>query len=137
MVREVGLLAIQLAYLPSKGVCFALLDSVGSRTSIIFDQVYSGLNDSPPIHRDNLWPVRPLSSIDARGILPSLGISVRTHSPSCPRGSAISQIVTGLILPPTVNEFNFRPPWLKLGQNIGLLIGAAFWGVGADIWGRK
>ncbi|KAJ2932943.1 hypothetical protein H1R20_g4158, partial [Candolleomyces eurysporus] len=46
-------------------------------------------------------------------------------------------IVTGLILPPTVNEFNFEPPWLKLGQNIGLLIGAAFWGVGADVWGRK
>ncbi|TFK18623.1 MFS general substrate transporter [Coprinopsis marcescibilis] len=46
-------------------------------------------------------------------------------------------IVTGLILPPTVNEFNYSPPWLKLGQNIGLLLGAAFWGVGADIWGRK
>ncbi|KAF6741695.1 MFS general substrate transporter [Ephemerocybe angulata] len=46
-------------------------------------------------------------------------------------------IVTGLILPPTVNEFNFKPPYLKLGQNIGLLVGAAFWGVGADIWGRK
>ncbi|KAF4617501.1 hypothetical protein D9613_006442 [Agrocybe pediades] len=46
-------------------------------------------------------------------------------------------IVTGLILSPTVNEFNFNGPFLKLGQNIGLLIGAAFWGVGADIWGRK
>ncbi|KAJ2914338.1 hypothetical protein MD484_g6080, partial [Candolleomyces efflorescens] len=46
-------------------------------------------------------------------------------------------IVTGLIIPPTVNEFDYEPPWLKLGQNIGLLIGAAFWGVGSDIWGRK
>ncbi|KAF9529833.1 MFS general substrate transporter [Crepidotus variabilis] len=46
-------------------------------------------------------------------------------------------IVTGLILSPVVNEFNFKGPWLKLGQNIGLLVGAAFWGVGADLWGRK
>ncbi|KAJ8517233.1 hypothetical protein ONZ45_g5568 [Pleurotus djamor] len=44
-------------------------------------------------------------------------------------------IVTGLILPPVVNEFNFDGPLLKLGQNIGLLLGAAFWGVGSDIWG--
>jgi len=46
-------------------------------------------------------------------------------------------VVTGLILPPTVKEFNFRPPFLKLGQNIGLLLGAAFWGIAADVWGRK
>jgi len=46
-------------------------------------------------------------------------------------------IVTGLILPAVVAEFNFNGPFLKLGQNIGLLVGAAFWGVGADIWGRK
>ncbi|KAF8954992.1 MFS general substrate transporter [Flammula alnicola] len=46
-------------------------------------------------------------------------------------------IVTGLILPAVVNEFQFDAPFLKLGQNIGLLVGAAFWGVGADIWGRK
>ncbi|KAH6894047.1 MFS general substrate transporter [Coprinopsis sp. MPI-PUGE-AT-0042] len=46
-------------------------------------------------------------------------------------------IVTGLIIPPTLNEFNYKPPFLKLGQNIGLLLGAAFWGIGADIWGRK
>lgn len=36
-----------------------------------------------------------------------------------------------------VNEFHFEGPFLKLGQNIGLLVGAAFWGVGSDIWGRK
>ncbi|KAG6857054.1 hypothetical protein H0H87_010019 [Tephrocybe sp. NHM501043] len=47
------------------------------------------------------------------------------------------QIVTGLILPPVLNEFAFRGPFLKLGQNIGLLIGAVFWGVGSDVWGRK
>ncbi|KAJ6615120.1 major facilitator superfamily domain-containing protein [Mycena sp. CBHHK59/15] len=47
------------------------------------------------------------------------------------------QIVTGLILVPVVNEFSFQGPFLKLGQNIGLLVGAAFWGVGSDVWGRK
>ncbi|KAI0769081.1 sugar transporter [Trametes elegans] len=46
-------------------------------------------------------------------------------------------IVTGLILDPVVNEFHFQGPYLKLGQNIGLLIGAAFWGVASDVWGRK
>ncbi|KAF9233402.1 major facilitator superfamily domain-containing protein [Melanogaster broomeanus] len=39
-------------------------------------------------------------------------------------------IVTGLILDPVVNEF-------KLAQNIGLLVGAAFWGVASDVWGRR
>ncbi|KZT09210.1 MFS general substrate transporter [Laetiporus sulphureus 93-53] len=46
-------------------------------------------------------------------------------------------IVTGLILDPVVNEFNFQGPFLKLGQNIGLLVGAAFWGVASDVWGRR
>lgn len=46
-------------------------------------------------------------------------------------------VVTGLILGPVLNEFNFQGPFLKLGQNIGLLIGAVFWGVGSDIWGRS
>ncbi|KAG6873000.1 hypothetical protein C0995_004132 [Termitomyces sp. Mi166 len=46
-------------------------------------------------------------------------------------------VVTGLILAPVVNEFNFEGPFLKLGQNIGLLVGAVFWGVGSDVWGRK
>ena len=49
-----------------------------------------------------------------------------------------SKIGTGLILPPVLNEFaDAKRPFLKLGQNIGLLVGAAFWGVGADIWGRR
>lgn len=69
-----------------------------------------------------------------------------------------TQIVTGLILSPVVNEFNFQGPFLKLGQNIGLLVGAVFWGtfipgfliaaiadcsfccitgVGSDVWGRR
>ena len=47
------------------------------------------------------------------------------------------EIVTGLILTPVVNEFAFDGPFLKLAQNIGLLVGAVFWGVGADIWGRR
>ncbi|KAF8074178.1 MFS general substrate transporter [Lyophyllum atratum] len=46
-------------------------------------------------------------------------------------------IVTGLILAPVVNEFGFKGPFLKLGQNIGLLVGAVFWGVGSDVWGRR
>ncbi|KAJ8591671.1 MFS general substrate transporter [Rhizopogon salebrosus TDB-379] len=46
-------------------------------------------------------------------------------------------IVTGLILTPVVNEFNVLGPWLKLAQNLGLLVGAAFWGVSSDVWGRR
>ncbi|KIY52391.1 MFS general substrate transporter [Fistulina hepatica ATCC 64428] len=46
-------------------------------------------------------------------------------------------IVISLILDPVVNEFHFQGPFLSLGQSIGLLLGAAFWGVGADIWGRR
>lgn len=46
-------------------------------------------------------------------------------------------IVTGLILGPVLNEFAFEGPFLKLAQNIGLLVGAVFWGVGSDIWGRR
>jgi hypothetical protein len=36
-----------------------------------------------------------------------------------------------------VNEFNVLGPWLKLAQNLGLLGGAAFWGVSSDVWGRR
>ncbi|KAI0086900.1 MFS general substrate transporter [Irpex rosettiformis] len=46
-------------------------------------------------------------------------------------------IVTSLILSPVVNEFGFKGPFLKLGQNVGLLVGAAFWGVASDVWGRQ
>ncbi|KAG1719613.1 hypothetical protein EDB19DRAFT_1647952, partial [Suillus lakei] len=46
-------------------------------------------------------------------------------------------VVTGLILTPVANEFNVLGPWLKLAKNIGLLVGAAFWGVLSDIWGRR
>ncbi|EGN93900.1 hypothetical protein SERLA73DRAFT_63292 [Serpula lacrymans var. lacrymans S7.3] len=46
-------------------------------------------------------------------------------------------IVTGLILVPVGNEFLFQTEFLKLGQNIGLLVGAAFWGVASDVWGRR
>jgi MFS family permease len=43
-----------------------------------------------------------------------------------------------LIFTPIVNEFNpGRPPLLQLAQNIGLLAGAAFWGFGCDIFGRR
>ncbi|KPI40437.1 putative MFS-type transporter [Cyphellophora attinorum] len=47
-------------------------------------------------------------------------------------------IMTSLIFTPIVNEFNpGRPPLLQLAQNIGLLAGAAFWGFGCDIFGRR
>lgn len=40
-------------------------------------------------------------------------------------------IVTSLILTPVANEFNAtKPPFLSLSQNIGLLVGAIFWGFG-------
>jgi len=74
------------------------------------------------IFSDNLWPVGVrLSSIHER----------YTH------GKLYLEIVTGLILSPVVNEFDFQGPFLKLGQNIGLLVGAAFWGMGSDVWGRR
>lgn len=47
-------------------------------------------------------------------------------------------IVTSLILGPASNEFGAsRPPILTLAQNIGLLVGAIFWGFGCDIFGRR
>jgi len=47
-------------------------------------------------------------------------------------------IVTSLIFTPIANEFTpSKPPLLSLSQNIGLLFGAAFWGFGCDIFGRK
>lgn len=40
-------------------------------------------------------------------------------------------IVTSLILTPVANEFNAtKPPLISLSQNIGLLVGAIFWGFG-------
>lgn len=47
-------------------------------------------------------------------------------------------IVTSLIFTAVANEFGpSRPPILSLSQNIGLLIGAVFWGFGCDIFGRR
>lgn len=47
-------------------------------------------------------------------------------------------IVTSLIFTPVANEFSpKRPPYLTLSQNIGLLVGAIFWGFGCDIFGRR
>lgn len=47
-------------------------------------------------------------------------------------------IVTSLILPPVSREFELdKPPLLSLAQNIGLLVGAMFWGFGCDIFGRR
>lgn len=49
----------------------------------------------------------------------------------------LDQVVTGLILFPVVQEFGFKGPFLKLAQNIGLLVGAAFWGLISDVYGRR
>lgn len=47
-------------------------------------------------------------------------------------------IVTSLILPPLAYEFHAsKAPLLTLAQNIGLLVGAVFWGFGCDVFGRK
>ncbi|EIW59341.1 MFS general substrate transporter [Trametes versicolor FP-101664 SS1] len=46
-------------------------------------------------------------------------------------------IVTGLLLPPTINEFHYQGAWLKFGQALGSLAGCAFWGISSDIWGRR
>ncbi|KKK26380.1 putative sugar transporter [Aspergillus rambellii] len=47
-------------------------------------------------------------------------------------------IVTSLILVPVTYEFGVsQPPLLTLWQNIGLLVGAVFWGFGCDLFGRK
>ncbi|KAH7925003.1 MFS general substrate transporter [Leucogyrophana mollusca] len=46
-------------------------------------------------------------------------------------------LLSGLILTPVVYEFHFNGPFLSLASNIGLLVGAIFWGLGCDIWGRR
>lgn len=49
-------------------------------------------------------------------------------------------VITSLILTPLAREFGIpstRAPLYVLAQNIGLLAGAAFWGFGCDIFGRK
>ncbi|KAI9842013.1 MAG: hypothetical protein M1838_003316 [Thelocarpon superellum] len=47
-------------------------------------------------------------------------------------------VATSLILTPVTNEFKApKPPLLSLSQNIGLLVGAIFWGFGCDIFGRR
>ncbi|KAJ5631811.1 uncharacterized protein N7484_011911 [Penicillium longicatenatum] len=46
-------------------------------------------------------------------------------------------IVTSLILAPVAYEFQIsKEALLTLAQNIGLLVGAVFWGFGCDIFGR-
>ena len=47
-------------------------------------------------------------------------------------------IATSLILPPVAYEFQVsKSPLLTLAQNIGLLVGAVFWGFGCDVFGRR
>lgn len=47
------------------------------------------------------------------------------------------QALAALILTPVIYEFHFDGPFLSLATNIGLLVGAVFWGLGCDIWGRR
>ncbi|KAM5539420.1 hypothetical protein V8D89_006872 [Ganoderma adspersum] len=50
----------------------------------------------------------------------------------------MTYLLTGLIINPVVNEFiGTKGPFLILPQTIGLLVGAVFWGVGCDLWGRR
>ncbi|KAI0668946.1 MFS general substrate transporter [Trametes maxima] len=46
-------------------------------------------------------------------------------------------LLGGLILSPVVSEFDFSGPFLSLALNIGLFVGAVFWGLGCDVWGRR
>ncbi|KAM5475466.1 hypothetical protein MauCBS54593_001155 [Microsporum audouinii] len=47
-------------------------------------------------------------------------------------------VITSLIFTPVKNEFMpSRAPYLTLAQNLGLLVGAVFWGFGCDMYGRK
>ena len=47
-------------------------------------------------------------------------------------------VVTSLILPAITSEFSpSKPPLLSLSQNIGLLVGAMFWGFGCTEHHRK
>jgi MFS family permease len=67
---------------------------------------------------DNLYPV-------VTGVSPSSQRKTRSH-------------ILQLILPPVLVEFSGNQgPWLKLAENIGLLLGATVWGLGSDIWGRR
>ncbi|KAL4064816.1 major facilitator superfamily domain-containing protein [Scleroderma yunnanense] len=43
----------------------------------------------------------------------------------------------GLIYTPVSREFNVQGEWMSLAQALGLLVGALFWGVGCDVWGRR
>lgn len=46
--------------------------------------------------------------------------------------------VTAIILPPVVNELNpSKVVYLSLAQTLGLTVGAAGWGIGSDIIGRR
>lgn len=69
---------------------------------------------------DSVWPV---------SLLVSIILSCVTER--------LLQLLSGLILTPVINEFHFNGPFLSLASNVGLLIGAVFWGLGCDIWGRR
>ncbi|PCH42927.1 MFS general substrate transporter [Wolfiporia cocos MD-104 SS10] len=46
-------------------------------------------------------------------------------------------LVAGLILNPVVSEFDCSSEFLSLALNVGLFVGAVFWALGCDIWGRR
>lgn len=47
------------------------------------------------------------------------------------------QATPGLIYTSVTREFDVQGEWMLLGQALGLLVGAIFWGVGCDVWGRR
>ncbi|KAL4072455.1 major facilitator superfamily domain-containing protein [Scleroderma yunnanense] len=46
-------------------------------------------------------------------------------------------MTTGLIYTSVTSEFGVQGEWMILAQALGLLVGAAFWGIGCDMWGRR
>jgi hypothetical protein len=62
---------------------------------------------------------------------------VRCGSYPCIHSADSWQLLSGLILSPAISEFEFKSPFLSLALNVGLTVGAIFWGVGSDFWGRK
>ncbi|KAM5543414.1 hypothetical protein V8D89_002665 [Ganoderma adspersum] len=74
---------------------------------------------------DNLWQTMKFDGADR------LPMTYTMHLLPCSQ-------VTGLIINPVVNEFiGAKGPFPILPQTIGLLVGAVFWGVGCDLWGRS
>jgi len=47
------------------------------------------------------------------------------------------KVLVGNILYPVLAEYQFNPPLLSLAMALGFFVGALFWGLSSDIWGRR